>query len=70
MVTLDTLTIADAAGDFHSEENVPRKAITMGVGTIMQSKRIILMAWGEKKADITRQAIEGEISDSVPATYL
>lgn len=70
MVTLDSLTIADAAGDFHSEENVPRKAITMGVGTIMQSRRIILMAWGEKKASIIRQAVEGPVVDSVPATYL
>ncbi len=70
MVTLDSLTIADAAGDFHSEENVPRKAITMGVGTIMQSRRIILMAWGEKKASIIKQAIEGPVVDAVPATYL
>jgi glucosamine-6-phosphate deaminase len=70
MVTLDSLTIADAAGDFYSVENVPRKAITMGVGTIMQSGRIILMAWGEKKASIVQKAIEGPIVDAVPATYL
>lgn len=70
MVTLDSLTIADAAADFYSEENVPRKAITMGVGTIMQSRRIILMAWGEKKANIIQKAIEGPIVDAVPATYL
>jgi glucosamine-6-phosphate deaminase len=70
MITLDSLTIADAAGDFHSEENVPRKAITMGVGTIMQARRIVLMAWGEKKASIIQQAVEGPIVDSVPATYL
>ncbi len=70
MVTLDSLTIADAAGDFHSQENVPRKAITMGVGTIMQARHIILMAWGEKKASIVKSAIEGPVVDSVPATYL
>ncbi len=70
MVTLDSLTIADAAGDFHSEENVPRKAITMGVGTIMQSRKIVLVAWGEKKASIIQKAIEGPVVDSVPATYL
>ncbi len=70
MVTLDSLTIADAAGDFHSAENVPRKAITMGVGTIMQARRIILMAWGEKKASIVQKAIEGPVLDAVPATYL
>jgi len=70
MVTLDSLTIADAAGDFQSEENVPKKAITMGVGTIMSAKRIVLMAWGEKKASIVKKAVEGPIVDSVPATYL
>ncbi len=70
MVTLDSLTIADAAGDFHSEENVPRKAITMGVGTIMQARRTVLLAWGEKKAGIIQKAVEGPIVDSVPATYL
>ncbi len=70
MVTLDSLTIADAAGDFYSEENVPRKAITMGVGTIISSKRIILMAWGEKKASVVQKAIEGPMVDAVPATYL
>lgn len=70
MVTLDSLTIADAAGDFYSEKNVPRKAITMGVGTIMPSKRIILMAWGEKKASIVQKTIEGQVVDAVPATFL
>ncbi len=70
MVTLDSLTIADAAADFHSEENVPRKAITMGVGTIMPSRRIILMAWGEKKASIIKKAVEGPEVDTVPATFL
>jgi glucosamine-6-phosphate deaminase len=70
MVTLDSLTIADAAGDFQSEENVPKKAITMGVGNIMSARRIVLMAWGEKKASIIKKAVEGPVVDSVPATYL
>ena len=70
LVTLDSLTIADAAADFYSEENVPKKAITMGVGTILTSRRIILMAWGEKKAAVVKKAVEGPIVDSVPATYL
>ena len=70
LITLDHITITDAASDFFGEENVPRKAITMGVGTIMDAKKIILMAWGEGKAPIIRETIEGEISDFVPATYL
>jgi len=70
MITLDRITRADAASDFYGEENVPRRAITMGVGTIMEAKRVILMAWGEAKAPIIRKAVEEEISDAVPATYL
>jgi glucosamine-6-phosphate deaminase len=70
LITLDHITITDAASDFFGEEFVPRKAITMGVGSILEAKRIVLMAWGEGKAPIVKQAIEGDITDSVPATYL
>jgi glucosamine-6-phosphate deaminase len=70
LISLDRLTIADAASDFFGEENVPRKAITMGVGTIMEAKNILLMAWGEGKAQVIRATIEGEITDLIPATYL
>ncbi len=70
MVRLDRVTRLDAASDFFGLENVPSKAITMGVGTIMSAKRIILMAWGEGKADIIKQAVEGKVKESVPATFL
>ncbi len=70
LVRLDRVTRLDAASDFFGHENVPTKAITMGVGTIMEAKRIILMAWGEGKADIIEQAVEGSIRESVPATFL
>ncbi|HKJ32132.1 MAG TPA: glucosamine-6-phosphate deaminase [Balneolales bacterium] len=70
LITLDRITRLDAASDFFGEENVPRRAITMGVGTILESRKIFLMAWGEKKATIIQKTVEGPISDSVPATYL
>ncbi len=70
LVTLDYLTKADAASAFHGIDNVPTRAITMGIKTIKSAKRIVLMAWGNKKADIVRQAIEGEITPSIPATFL
>ena len=70
LVSLDHITITDAASDFFGEENVPRKAITMGVGSILEARRIVLMAWGEGKARIIREAVEGDITDHVPATYL
>ena len=70
LVTLDELTRADAAAAFFGEEQVPRRAITMGVGTILKSKKIYLMAWGEAKADIIKRTVEGEITDQIPATFL
>jgi len=70
MVTLDHMTRMDAASDFFGVEHVPRKAITMGVGTIMRAKSIILIAWGENKAEIIKATVEGKISDQIPATYL
>lgn len=70
LVTLNDLTRRDASRDFGGKENVPTKAITMGVGTIFKAKEIVLMAWNEKKAEIVKKAIEGEISADIPATYL
>lgn len=70
MVILNQVTIADAAPDFGGEDNVPKKAVTMGVSTIMKAKKVYLMAWGEKKADIVKESLNSEITDQVPATYL
>ncbi len=70
IITLDQVTIIDAASDFFGEGNVPKKAITMGVGTILKSKRIITMAWGEGKGPIVQKAIEGLVTDQIPATFL
>lgn len=70
LITLDKITRKDAASDFFGEEYVPRRAITMGVGTILDADNIIMMAWGEGKAPIIRESVEGEINESVPATYL
>lgn len=70
LITLDHITRIDAASDFFGEENVPRKAITMGVGTILKARRVFLMAWGEGKAKVIQQTVEGDITDSIPATFL
>ncbi len=69
-ITLDYVTRIDAASSFKGLENVPRKAITMGIGTIKKAKRIVLLAWGQNKASVIRKTIEGDISSEVPATYL
>jgi glucosamine-6-phosphate deaminase len=70
LITLDHLTRYDAAAAFQGIENVPRKAITMGIQTILKAHRILLMAWGSNKAEIIQKAIEGEITPLIPTTYL
>jgi len=70
LVSLNDLTRRDASKDFGGKENVPKKAITMGVGTIFKAREIVIVAWNEKKAGIVKAAVEGEISSEVPATYL
>ncbi|NOY47655.1 MAG: glucosamine-6-phosphate deaminase [Chlorobi bacterium] len=69
-ITLDHITRVDAAPSFLGIDNVPRKAITMGIGTVRKAKRIVLLAWGVNKAEILRKTIEGEVTSNVPATYL
>lgn len=70
LITLDRLTRIDAASDFFGNENVPRRAITMGVGTILKAKRILLLAFGENKAHVVRASVEGEQTPNIPATFL
>jgi len=70
LIALDRVTRMDAAADFFGEENVPRQAITLGVGTLLSARRLLLMAFGEPKAPIVRQAVEGPVTDAVPATFL
>jgi glucosamine-6-phosphate deaminase len=70
LITLDHITRVDAASSFFGIENVPRKAITMGIGTVKNAKRIVLLAWGVNKSNIIKKTIEGTISSNVPASYL
>lgn len=70
LVNLDEVTIEDAAKDFGHRDNVPFRAITMGVKSIIKSKKVFLMAWGEPKADVVRKAVEEGVTDELPASYL
>jgi len=70
LLSLDPITRRDAAANFFGEDNVPRQAITMGVGTILKARRILLMAFGEQKAAIIKKAVEGPVTDAVAASYL
>ncbi len=70
LVVLDSITRRAAAADFFGTENVPVEAITLGVGTILEAREIVLVATGEHKAAIVKRAIEGDVDHSVAATYL
>jgi glucosamine-6-phosphate deaminase len=68
--TLASETIRDNARYFGSEEQVPRLAITMGVGTILESRRCLLLAIGSEKAAAIRRTVEGPITAQVTASAL
>ena len=70
VVRLDEQTIKDNSRFFDSIDDVPKQAITMGLGTIMESKRIIVMAQGKKKKEILDKAMFGKITEEIPASIL
>ena len=69
-VNLTQSTIEANKRFFASAEEVPRQAYTMGIQTIMRSKKILIIANGEGKADIVRDAFFGPITPMVPASVL
>ena len=70
LITLDHTTRFDASKSFNGIENVPSKALTMGIRTIFNSKRIIMMAWGIQKSHIVKKSVENNIISLIPTTYL
>jgi len=70
LITLDRVTRRDAASDFFGLDLVPRRALTMGVGTILAARRVVLLAFGEHKASIIAQAVEGPVTPRVAASFL
>ena len=70
MTKLTESTINDNARFFARRRDVPTKAVTMGIGTILDAERVLLVANGPKKADCIARAIEGPITAMVPASAL
>ena len=70
LVTLDYSTRLANAYEFANISEVPRMSITMGLSTILNSKRMILMAWGPNKASIIHNTVEGFVTEQVPASLL
>lgn len=69
LIVLDNNTRSANAKEFPNIAKVPRLAITMGISTILNSKRILLMAWGSKAAIVAR-SVEGNVTEQVPASIL
>jgi glucosamine-6-phosphate deaminase len=70
LVAMSNASRKRVADDFFGSEDAPSKAITMGIGTILGARRIILPAWGEGKAGVIARIVEGEITPEIPASYL
>lgn len=70
IVELEESTIAANARFFRSGEEVPKAAITMGMGGIMRAKKVLLIANGEKKAAIIKKALGGPVTPQIPASIL
>src|SRR5581483_4793149 len=70
LVPLDNSTRIANSGDFQNISKVPRLAITMGISTILSAKKIILMGWGQLKAPVLQKAVEGHVTEQIPASLL
>lgn len=70
LILLDSTSRNEAAQNFGSMETTPEFSITMGISTILSAQKIYLLAWGEEKAKMIKESVEGEISDSIPASYI
>jgi glucosamine-6-phosphate deaminase len=70
LISLENSTRLANAYEFANISQVPRLAITMGISTILKAKRIILLAWGPAKAPVIQKAVEGHVTEQVPASLL
>lgn len=70
LVALDNSTRIANSYEFTNISQVPRLAITMGISTIMKAKKIILLAWGQSKAPVIQKAVEGHVTEQIPASQL
>ena len=70
LILLDNASRNEASKIFGTLDNTPISSITMGVSTILGAKKVYLLAWGENKAAMIKECVEGPISDTIPASYL
>ena len=70
LILLDNQSKKEVANTFGTPDSIPVSAITMGISTMLKAKKITLIAWGEDKSKSVKDVVEGEVSDSIPASWL
>lgn len=70
LILIDSVAREEMTLSFGTHEVVPPCSITMGVATLLHARTVYLTAWGDTKADIIRETVEGKITDAIPATFL
>ena len=70
ILLVNQLSREEMTMSFGSTEPVPPCSITLGISNILKSRKIFLAAWGEEKADVIRETVEGKITDTIPASFL
>lgn len=70
LMLLDSESQRDLSRFYSSVSEVPDSAITMGLSTIQNAGEVILLAWGEHKAEIIKEIVQGKVDDNVPASFL
>lgn len=70
LAILDSTSRKEAVSTFNTLDNVPDAAITLGVRSVIDSKKVVMLAWGEAKAHTLRNVVEEKYSEMYPASYL
>ena len=70
LTALDATSIEESVKHFNTKENVPPTAVNLGIGEVMRAKKIIMLAFGEAKAEIIQKVVEGPQTNAVPASLL
>ena len=70
LILIGNMSREEMENSFKTKEQVPPCSLTMGVGTLLTAKTVFLTAWGDEKSEIMQKVIEGNITDTLPATFL
>ena len=70
LTALDATSIEESVKIFNTKENVPPTAVNLGIGEVLKARKVIMLAFGEAKAEIIKKVVEGPVTDAVPASLL